>query len=113
MKRRLVLAPLGAALAIAAAAASAQAAPAGNLGGVRAADGSKLIQTVHGDYDRGHRSWWRRYDWSDDYGRHGHRRWWRHRHRHHDHDRDRWSWGRDRDHYHRHRDRDWDRDRRW
>jgi hypothetical protein len=107
MKHKLALVSLGAALALAAAAAGAQAAPTGNLGGVRAADTSKLTHAVHGDYDRGHRSWYRRYGWDNDHGRRGHNRWWRHR-RHHDHDR--WSWdGGRRHHHHHHRDRD----RRW
>jgi hypothetical protein len=108
MKHKLALVSLGAALALAAAAAGAQAAPTGNLGGVRAADGSTLTQPVHGDYR--YRSWSRRNSWDDDYGRRGHNRWWRHRRHHHDHDR--WSWDGDRDrhhHHHHHRDRD----RRW
>src|SRR5688572_4200619 len=75
MKHKLVLVPLGAALVLAAAAAGALAAPVGDVSGVRAADGSTLTHAVHGDYDRGHRSWWRRHTWNDD-GRRGHGKWW-------------------------------------
>jgi hypothetical protein len=88
----------GLALALCAAATSAAAAPAGNLGGLRATDGSKLLQNVRDDYDNDYRRgdrWSQRNRWDDNDHR-GHHSWWWQRRHHRDHD-DRWSWGRDHD----------------
>ena len=102
MNYKLLFASL--AIGLGAMATSASAAPTGNLGGVNAVDGAKLLQTVRDDYNdhrRGDR-WQQNNRWDDNDYR-GNRRWWWHR-RHRDHD-NRWSWNRDRDDRdgHRHR----------
>lgn len=96
MFQKLLFTSLAAALALGAAGTQAGATPAGNFGGARAADGTKLLHAVHDGYDRGGRSWSRRFHWNDD-DHHGRRKWRWHRRHHRDRDHDRWSWGRDRD----------------
>jgi hypothetical protein len=102
MNYKLLFASL--AIGLGAMATSAAAAPTGNLSGVNAVAGSKLLQTVRDDYrDYRRDNRWSRNDRWDDNDYRGHRRWWWHR-RHHDHD-NRWSWNRDRNDRdgHRHR----------
>jgi hypothetical protein len=85
MNHKLLFVSLSAALALGAVATAAVAAP-GGLNGVRAADGSNLLQAVHDGDDYRDRSWSHR-RWDDDNRGHGGWWWWHHRH-HHDRDRD-------------------------